>query len=70
VAYLADDRRGIRAIGLEVADDAAVREIEKRVVSDGFKVLGDTQLIGSGGGAASTPAIPNSPCGDGMPMDA
>jgi uncharacterized membrane protein YgcG len=24
----------------------------------------------SGGGASSTPAIPNSPCGDGMPVDA
>jgi catechol 2,3-dioxygenase len=46
VAYLAGDRPGVRAVGLEVADDAAVKEIEKRVVSAGFKVLGDTQLIG------------------------
>lgn len=47
VAYLRDERRGIRAVGLEAMDEAAVDEIYRRAKSEGLNILGDAPLISS-----------------------
>lgn len=45
VAYLRDERRGIRAVGLEAMDEAAVDEIYRRAKSEGLTILGDMPLV-------------------------
>ena len=45
VAYLRDERRGIRAVGLEAMDEDAVDEIYRRAKSEGLTILGDTPLV-------------------------
>jgi catechol 2,3-dioxygenase len=45
VAYLREDRRGIRAVGLEAIDEAAVDEVYRRAKSEGLTILSDTPLI-------------------------
>lgn len=45
VAYLREDRRGIRAVGLEAMDEAAVDEAYRRAKSEGLTILADTPLL-------------------------
>ncbi len=45
VAYLRHERSGIRAVGLEAMDEAAVDEIHQRAKSDGLTILADTPSI-------------------------
>ena len=45
VAYLRDDRRGIRAVGLEAMDEAAVDEVYRCAKYEGLTILGGTPLI-------------------------
>ena len=45
VAYLRADRRGIRAVGLEAMDEAAVDEVHRRAKSEGLTILADTPLL-------------------------
>ncbi len=45
VAYLREDRRGIRAVGLEAMDEAAVDEVYRRAKSEGLTILADTPLV-------------------------
>jgi catechol 2,3-dioxygenase len=45
VAYVENARRGVRAIGLQVADASAVDTIRRRVASEGFDLLDDKPLI-------------------------
>ena len=45
VAYLRGDKHGIRAVGLEAMDEAAVDEVQRRAQSDGLTILSDTPLL-------------------------
>jgi catechol 2,3-dioxygenase len=45
VAYLRDNRSGIRAVGLEAMDEAAVDEVCRRARSEGLEILADTPLL-------------------------
>lgn len=45
VAYLRDDRRGVRAVGLEAMDESAVDEVLRRATSEGLDILADTPLL-------------------------
>jgi catechol 2,3-dioxygenase len=45
VAYLRENRRGIRAVGLEAMDEEAVDEVYRRAKSEGLAILADTPLL-------------------------
>ena len=45
VAYLRGAKHGIRAVGLEAIDEAAVDEVQRRAQSDGLTILSDTPLL-------------------------
>ena len=45
VAFVKGDRPGIRAVGLEAVDEAAVDEILARAKSDRLDILSDTPLV-------------------------
>lgn len=45
VAYLRENRSGIRAVGLEAIDEAAVDEVYRRAKSEGLTILADSPLL-------------------------
>lgn len=45
VAFVQGDRPGIRAVGLEAVDDAAIDEILARAKADNLDILSDTPLV-------------------------
>ncbi len=45
VAYLRGDTHGIRAVGLEAMDEAAVDEVARRAKSEGLTILSDTPSL-------------------------
>jgi catechol 2,3-dioxygenase-like lactoylglutathione lyase family enzyme len=45
VAYLRGDKHGIRAVGLEAIDEAAVDEVRRRAQSDGLTILSETPSL-------------------------
>ncbi len=45
VAFMKGDRPGIRAVGLEAIDEAAVDEILVRARADNIEILSDTPLV-------------------------
>lgn len=45
VAYLRGDKHGVRAVGLEAMDEAAVDEVQRRAQSEGLTILSDTPLL-------------------------
>jgi len=45
VAYVRSDRSGIRAVGLEAIDEAAVDEVLSRAKSDGLTILSDKPAV-------------------------
>jgi catechol 2,3-dioxygenase-like lactoylglutathione lyase family enzyme len=47
VAFVHGDRPGVKAVGLEAIDQAAIDEILSRAKADGLDVLSDVPLVGS-----------------------